>query len=90
MFTKPLLLAFLAACGIHSSTATTEPPAEQPDKPPPGPQVEDQHFCCQAVNQKNLTGDGCITIGPNQIDACDKVLYCEGNWSKDDGHVVCD
>jgi hypothetical protein len=36
MITKPLLLAFLAACGVPSNTATIEsPPVEQPDKQPP-------------------------------------------------------
>jgi hypothetical protein len=29
-------------------------------------------------------------LDSTQIDKCDKVLYCAGNWSKDDGHVVCE
>jgi hypothetical protein len=91
MLTKPLLLALLAACGAPSNTATIEsPPVEEPDKQPPDDDQMDQHFCCQAVDQKNLSGDGCQTIAPTQIDVCNKVLYCEGNWSKDDGHVKCE
>jgi hypothetical protein len=90
MITKPLLLALLAACGVPSNTATIESPTEQPDKRPPDDDQMDQHFCCQSVDQKNLSGDSCQTIAPTQIDLCNKVLYCEGNWSKDDGHVVCE
>lgn len=91
MLTKIILFAVVAACGVPSIPATADPPAEQPDKlPPEEPEVKDQHFCCQTVDQKNLTGDGCNTIAPTQIDACANVLYCEGNWSKKEGHVVCE
>jgi hypothetical protein len=87
VLTKPLLLALLAACGVNSSTTTTEPPTKAP---PSEPSQEDQHFCCHDVDQKSLSGDGCVTIGKEQINSCNNVLYCSGNWSKKDGHVVCE
>jgi hypothetical protein len=86
MVIEPLLLAILAACGVQSSST---PPEEPVDLPTP-PEVKDQHFCCQDVDQKNLTGDGCTTIGKEQINSCNNLLYCSGNWSKKDGHVVCE
>jgi hypothetical protein len=90
MITKPLLLAFLAACGVPFDTATIEsPPVEQPDKQRPDDEQMDQHFCCQTVDPKNLTGDGCTTIEPGQINACSEVLYCEGNWTKHNDKVTC-
>lgn len=90
MITKPLLLALLAACGVPSNTATIEsPPSEQPDKPPDDDQM-DQHFCCQSVDPKTMSGEGCQTMGAGQIDLCANVLYCEGNWAKVDGKVTCE
>jgi hypothetical protein len=88
MLTKPILLAFLVACGVNSSTATIESATEQHDKKPPDERT-DQHFCCQSVDPESKTGDDCIAIGPNQIDACANVLTCPGSWAKQDGKVVC-
>jgi hypothetical protein len=125
MFTKSILFALLAACGVQSSSspdeplggdpdanaraaaaardfldkqmqtqrqlhnASTEPPSEQPDKKPPDDDQMDQHFCCQSVDLKNFSGEGCQTIGQGQIDLCTRVLYCPGKWAKDEGKVVC-
>jgi hypothetical protein len=90
MLGKHVLLTLLAACGVHSNPQADGPPdTEQPDGHNQET-VHDQHFCCHSVDQKNLTGDGCNTIASTQIDKCDKVLYCAGNWSKDEGHVVCE
>jgi hypothetical protein len=87
MFTKTILFAVLAACAVQSDQATAP---DEPDKLPPQEDVPaEQHFCCQTVDPKTLTGEGCVTIGPNQIDACSEVLYCEGNWAKHDGKVFC-
>jgi hypothetical protein len=92
VITKLLLLALLAACGVPSNTATIEPPPEQPPdvKPPDDPGLEDQHFCCQSVDFKTFSGDGCQLITELQVALCNKVLYCEGNWVKDDGKVACE
>src|SRR5262245_35108894 len=70
MFTKIILSAFLAACGVQSSTE--EPPAEQPDKPPDDSQM-DQHFCCQSVDHKSFSGNGCSLITELQVALCNKV-----------------
>lgn len=93
MISKSLLALIIAACGVTSTPATAEPPAEEPDKLPPG-EVEpaDQHFCCQSVDLKTLTGEGCTAISSSLelINTCTNVLYCEGNWGKQDGKVVCE
>jgi hypothetical protein len=90
MLSKHILLAFLAACGINSSRATTEPPPEQPDVRPPG-EIEKDHvfFCCQDVDAAKATGEGCVTIGEKEIDRCSTVLACADNFTKKDGKVVC-
>lgn len=88
MFTKILLFAFIAACGGQTNSASN--PDEPGKAPPEQPVVEDQHFCCQSVDPKTKTGDGCVTIAQTQIDRCAKVLYCPGFWAKDDGTVTCD
>jgi hypothetical protein len=89
MLIKPLILAVIAACSIPSTSATTEPPAEQPEKKPPEMKPKDQHFCCQSVDPKTKTGEGCETIGSGKIDLCAEVLYCSGDWAKHDGKVYC-
>jgi hypothetical protein len=90
MLTKPLLLAVLAACGVPSTLATADP-AEQPDEiePPPEPPQKDQHFCCQNVDPKTKSGEGCLTIGKGQIDQCPELLYCAGSYAKHDGKTYC-
>lgn len=88
MVTKPLLLTIIAACGVASGAAT---PAEQPDKKPPLADIEEgQHFCCFSVTASGKgTGEGCTGIDKVNINSCDKVLYCEGGWVKEDGKVTC-
>ncbi|PRQ06231.1 hypothetical protein [Enhygromyxa salina] len=89
MLTKSLLLAFLAACGVNSSDSPTEPPTERPEKKPPD-DIEKVHiFCCQKVDVKTKTGDGCVTIGSDKIDSCSSVLACAGSFTKVDGTVTC-
>ena len=88
---KAIVFAALTACGINPSPSTVEPPAKQPDAPSEEPiKPMDQHFCCQSVDPKNKTGDGCNTIAPTQIDQCAEVLYCPGFWAKHDGKVYCE
>lgn len=50
---------------------------------------KDYIFCCQDVDPKAKTGDGCITIGEKQIDSCSTVLTCAGGFTKKDGTVTC-
>jgi hypothetical protein len=91
MIAKPLLLAFLAACGVTSSAATTEPPTEHPDKQPPqDPGLEDQHFCCTSVSLKDFTGEGCTAVAKEAINSCPNVLYCPEGWAKSEGKVACE
>jgi hypothetical protein len=85
MFTKPVLVALLAACGVPS----TESPTEQPEKRPPDEIEKDYIFCCQDVDPKNKTGEGCVTIGEKQIDQCSTVLACADGFTKKDGAVTC-
>jgi hypothetical protein len=88
---KPIILSIIAACGLAAGGASTDPPAEQPDKKPPGQVEEGQHFCCQSVDEKTFSGEGCVPIsGEAQIAVCNKVLYCNGNWIKNDGKVTCE
>ena len=89
MLTKPILLALLAACGVNSSTATTEPPSEQPDREPPDEIEKDYVFCCHDVDTAKKSGEGCITIGEKQIDSCSTVLACADGFTKKDGTVTC-
>lgn len=85
MPTKPLLAIILAACGVNSSPAT-----EQPDKKPPDETVRDNvYFCCQGVDLKTASGNGCLTIGEKEIDRCDTVLACADGFVKVDGKVTC-
>jgi hypothetical protein len=86
MLTKHILFALLAACGIQPTPATAP---DEPDQQPPDETQEDQHFCCQSVDHKTFSGDGCSLITELQVALCNKVLYCEGNWVKDDSKVWC-
>ncbi|KIG15996.1 hypothetical protein DB30_05050 [Enhygromyxa salina] len=89
MLTRPLLLALLAACGVNSSGAPAGPPHEQPEKKPPDDIEKDYIFCCQSVDTQTKSGDGCVTIGENQIDSCSTVLACADGFTKQDGTVTC-
>lgn len=83
----PLIIALLASCGAGSPA-----PDAPNDKQPPTSDLEDQAFCCLDVGVNSSgqgTGEGCVTIGPGNIDACDKVLICGGSLIKEDGKVTC-
>jgi hypothetical protein len=79
-----ILASIIAALTICSGPP--EPPAE-PNKPPPIERGQDQHFCCSTI--ADGIGDGCVLIGPENANTCDKVLYCDGGWTKVDGEVTC-
>lgn len=79
MTTEALLLAALL----------TAPPDDKPIAPPET--GEDQHFCCDTTDdgKGQVGGEGCVSIPKSHIDSCSAVLYCEGNWRKQDGTVTC-
>jgi hypothetical protein len=95
MLTKALLFTVIAACGVSSSTpATAEPPpSEQPGDfaPPPEPPPKDSHWCCQSVDPKTKSGDGCTGISGSLelINACAEYLNCSGGAVKSNGKVTC-
>jgi hypothetical protein len=78
---KPLLLALLAACGAPSSVPDEIRPSDDA--------LAGHYFCCHDVNSAKLTGDGCITIGKEQVDQCSTVLYCGDSFTQKDGTVTC-
>jgi hypothetical protein len=128
MFTKIVLFAVFAACGVRADQATSSDvplggdphenakaaaaaqdwherqmqmqmqasdraaaPDHPTDKQPPQEDHPmDQHFCCQSVDHKTFSGNGCQLITELQVALCNKVLYCEGNWVKDDDKVFCE
>ena len=82
MFAKTIVFTLLAACGVTSN------PSTDPDKiEPPEELQENQHWCCNTVS--DFTGEGCVAIAKENINTCKNVLYCEGNWMKQDGKVTC-
>jgi hypothetical protein len=91
MLIKPLILAVIAACGVPSTSATTDPPAEQPDKKPPDAKPKDSHWCCQSVDPKAKSGEGCTAMSGSLelINACAEYLYCSGDAAKHDGKTYC-
>lgn len=84
MLAKALLISLIAACGLHTGANSD---ADPPDEIQPKPE-KDQHFCCSDIDDKNK-GEGCIAIGPEQINSCQNVLYCADSWKKKDGEVTC-
>jgi hypothetical protein len=90
MLTKALLFAFIAACGVSAGVHSNTKPEEQPDGPLAGPPEEEgQHFCCDSVDLKSKSGEGCVSLAPTQIDLCPDVLYCSGDWGKTNGKTQC-
>jgi hypothetical protein len=87
MFTKLVRLAVLAACGVQAKQATA--PGEPDDRPPGDAVEEGQHFCCDSVDLKSKSGEGCVTLAAGQIDLCPDVLYCSGDWGKTGNTTKC-
>jgi hypothetical protein len=87
MLIKPFILAVIAACSVPS-TPSTSPTEYQP--PPEQPQEKDHYFCCQELDAKGFSGDGCTEIPESHVIACNKVLYCDGKYKKDDQKVTCE
>ena len=85
---RTIIIAALAACGVSSIPATAEPPDEyEPTEPDVKPL--DQHFCCQSLDPKSPSGNDCVPVDESHLAACNKVLYCEGSYTNDDGKVTC-
>jgi hypothetical protein len=87
---KAILFAALAACGVPSTPATVDPPD---DFKPAEPDVKpiDSHWCCQSVDPKTKSGEGCNMISSTieVVDACAQYLNCSGGATKQDGKVTC-
>jgi hypothetical protein len=93
MLTKTLLVAILATCAAPSGAAANPNRPESTDppefRPPPEPPQEGQAFCCLSVDKKTKSGDGCGAISNENINSCDKILHCAGDYIKEDGTVTC-
>jgi hypothetical protein len=91
MLSKPLVFTALAACSLPSASTANQP--ERPLEPPVVEQGENQHFCCSEVHldtkRKIGTGDDCVAIAKENINACNAVLYCPSLYTKSDGVVTC-
>jgi hypothetical protein len=83
------MTATILASILATFAALSGPPDETERRPPPADVQEGQNFCCNEVNVNTLTGEGCVSIGTENINACSKVLYCGGDYVKIDGTVVC-
>jgi hypothetical protein len=78
------ILALFASCGT--------PAGEPDDRRPTPPDPPEAHFCCNDVGVNGSgqgTGDGCVMIGPETVNACNRVLTCGEQWIKRDGVVTC-
>jgi hypothetical protein len=95
MFSKPLILAIVAACGLTagaaSSPATADPPPSEHPDAPREMKPKDSHWCCQSVDPKTKSGEGCNHISGTSevINACANYLNCSGGATKVDGKVTC-
>jgi hypothetical protein len=76
------ILALLSACG------SPHDPPDEVKPPPPFTEENGQHFCCSNLGG-NGTGSGCITIDTSHQGACTMVLYCDGSYENNNGHVTC-
>jgi len=87
---KPLLLTLLAACGVEPPTespATASPDLtiEAPEDEPP-----EQLFCCQSVNPRTWSGDGCAMVATEHVALCGTaILFCHASWTLSDGTATC-
>jgi hypothetical protein len=82
MLAKSIVFSFITACASHPAPSNSNPDHPDEIQPKPG---EGQHFCCSDIDK----GEGCIAIGPEQINSCQNVLYCAASWQKVDGEVSC-
>ena len=90
---KAIVFAALAACGISPTPATTDPPDEPDEYEPAEPTVKptDSHWCCQSVDPKTKSGEGCTAFSGSIeiINTCAQYLYCDGSATTQDGKVTC-
>ncbi|PRP97295.1 hypothetical protein [Enhygromyxa salina] len=89
MLSKAILFTILAAaCGVQSSPAPSAAP-EEPDIRPPEDDQDDQLFCCETVDLKAMTGEGCKFLPKEQILLCQTILACGDVWALDNGKAAC-
>jgi hypothetical protein len=89
---KAIVFAALAACGVSPTPATAAPPAEHPDEFEPNEmKPKESHWCCQAVDPKTKSGDGCSAFSGSieVINQCAEYLHCPDGATKHDGKVTC-
>ena len=81
---KAIIVTLFALC------APTTPKEVAPADPPID---ADQHFCCNSVKidtkTKVGTGEGCVAVGPANINTCNSVLFCPGLYTMQDTDVTC-
>jgi hypothetical protein len=95
---RPIVLALVAACGVTAGAATPSPataeppPSEEPDEfEPPVVKPKESHWCCQSVDPKTKSGEGCSAFSGSieVINNCAEYLHCPGGATKHDGKVTC-
>jgi hypothetical protein len=92
---RTIIIAALAACGVSptQNPAAADPPVAPDDKELPDGEIIpiESHWCCQSVDPKTASGEGCTSISgtPEVINACAEYLNCSGSAAKHDGKVTC-
>ncbi|KIG18904.1 hypothetical protein DB30_07240 [Enhygromyxa salina] len=92
MLTKTILFAILAAtCGVtpaHAENIQSAAP-DEPDIRPPGDDPKEQLFCCETVDPKTASGEGCKILPKEHILLCQTILACGDVWTLHDGKAAC-
>ncbi len=91
---KAIVFAALAACGVNPTPAAADPPAEEPGEYEPTEPIvkpKESHWCCQSVDPKTKSGEGCTAFSGSVevINTCAEYLHCPGGAAKHDGKVTC-
>ena len=88
MTSKTIILSIAFSCSAAGGIAT----ADKPGADITAKQGKDQHFCCDSVGEGkdgHSTGSGCTAISKELINSCPTgVIYCPGEWRKDDNGIV--
>ncbi|WP_106088398.1 hypothetical protein [Enhygromyxa salina] len=85
MFTKTILFALLAACGVNSDITPDAPE----DIEAPEDDLVEQLFCCESVDPKTASGEGCKILPKEHILLCQTILACGDVWTLDNGKATC-
>jgi hypothetical protein len=81
------ILALLAACGVPNTPSAATEVAESPETIETPPLIKDHYWCCGSLGTNS--GEDCTEIAESQAALCAKVLYCDGNYTNDEGKVSC-